>query len=739
MWFFYFFARNICYTFSVALFNSFYIALFATVSFIISLTFFPEKFLSIATGYHKFYLLTLISAIFIYYILHGFFTPIGIKALSSRNRRVNDYYKKKDTEVNAGILKDINGFVNGYIGNSVFYILIVHLSMAAICSYKYIIAGEITLLNFTVFIKIISLSFVLGILLISYPSILLAGKLTTDERSDIFLRDRAVGEAKKYYSYSSGFVFFNIVSVFVIFIILFITYSSSLHFSITDHRFNIIYASILTFIFLYIVVIVKISLKNGNFITLKNYLEGEGNGNKEVPLKIPVSKEHVELFSLISEKLEHAGHKVIQKEQECFKESEKNKKILDDLAKLQMQIDKQFGMAELLQRSIIPDKLENWNEIKFTVNRTAITQIGGDFYDLISHDNKRVCILIADPSSFGISAAMLSSMIKVLIHNAFFKKMSPRYIFSSINRNISNLFKSQDYLSCFLAVIDDDYNITYSNASHQKGILLKGDSSEPEFLDTEGIFIGAVNNDSDTYEEKTVKLEYGDRVILYSDGAVEAQNPEREIYGIERFKDSIVKHSSEDIDSFNNSIFNDVLAFTQGNEKKDDITIIAFELVFDKALEFVREAKSLVKKHKYLEAVEVLESGLEKFPDNTKILYNLSKNYFRINNYTKSVNLLRQYIDKDKNNKFAHYVMGASYFQMMKYEEAIECFEKALSIDHSMTNAIFALAMSYKNTADYDKAVFNFEKIINIDPENKLALFELDYIEKNLINKDNSI
>jgi serine phosphatase RsbU (regulator of sigma subunit) len=50
------------------------------------------------------------------------------------------------------------------------------------------------------------------------------------------------------------------------------------------------------------------------------------------------------------------------------------------------------------------------------------------------------------------------------------------------------------------------YNVVYSNASHQKAILLRTDTGEVELLDTNGLFIGAIEEARSSYEEKITKL-----------------------------------------------------------------------------------------------------------------------------------------------------------------------------------------------------------------------------------------
>jgi sigma-B regulation protein RsbU (phosphoserine phosphatase) len=281
-----------------------------------------------------------------------------------------------------------------------------------------------------------------------------------------------------------------------------------------------------------------------------------------------------------------------------------------------------------------------------------------------------------------------------------------------------------------MVAIDDDYNVTYSNASHQKAIILRAATGQIEYLDTNGLFIGALEEARDTYEEKTTKLEYGDKLILYTDGIPEAQNHARQEYSHERFGESIKRNAGLNGDEFTDAILDDVSEFIGEIGAIDDISLLVIELVWDEAVEVVKESKKMINNHKYLEAIEVLENGLEKYPGNMKILYNLGKNYFRVNNFNKSIQIIQEYLKKDKRNKFAYYICGASYYQMMDFKSATEQFNFALAIDPNMANALFALAMSYKNMAEYDMAIQTFEKVLNIESDNKMALFEIRQIEK---------
>jgi len=406
------------------------------------------------------------------------------------------------------------------------------------------------------------------------------------------------------------------------------------------------------------------------------------------------------------------------------KRTEELEEALASLRSRDEQIQKQLDMASVIQRSILPGKIDDWNELKFAVRYIAMEKIGGDFYDVHLLKDDKIGVMIADVSGHGIPAALVTTMAKMSFGNAGSKYDSPKKIFQEMNQNILDHVKTQDYMTCFMLAIDDDYNMVYSNASHQKAILLSHEGSI-ELLDTNGLFIGAIEEARESYDEKKTKLEYGDRVILYTDGIPEAINEERVEYSNRRLEEAIRRYQSLPAEEFAEAIINDVRQFMGGAQLVDDITLLVVELSRDEAVDIIKNSKRLINAHEYQEAIEVLEKGFKKYPENQKILYNLAKNYFRVNSFRKAIDRIQAYIENDKMNKNAYYIGGASYYQLGDFDSAIEYFEKGLEIDPSFVNALFAMGMAYKKKGDEESAMRSFEKVINIDPDNKMAMFEI--------------
>jgi len=671
--------------------------------------------------------------IFAFYILSGFLTPVKIPAMLKRHRKINDVFKR-NLKADPDSLKETYGDFSDLVMNnttaSVFFVLLTSIAMAAVCTFKFYYTGEISLSEYTIILKMILLAAVISIIVFGMTTHLLSEYLTNNERAELYNEILKKGEMIKPHVLFSVRMNFNFF-VFIMIIILF-TYAALFERIKASGSNNLLMVLFMLFAVLSALFFARVNsnsilkiLKDMGRVT-KEIASGKRSGFRVLSLGKEFSTIEYALMEMAWEIDEHRKNLEL-KVQERTEELEK---VLNDLKIKDDQIQKQLDMASVIQRSILLTKIDDWNELKFSVKYNAMEKIGGDFYDVFQLKDNKIGVLIADVSGHGIPAALVTAMAKISFGNAGYQFDSPKRIFQEVNKNIIDHMKTQDYMTCFMAVIDDDYNITYSNASHQKAVIYRKETGSIELLDTNGLFIGALEEARDTYEEKTTRLDYGDRLILYTDGIPEAQNKNREEYSNERFEKSIINHKDLGLEEFTESILRDVHNHIGEMGAIDDISLLIVELVSDEAIDIIKNSKKLINNHKYLDAIELLEIGLEKYPENQKILYNLGKNYFRVNNYNKAVQTLDRYIKKDKKNKFAFYVNGASHYQMMDFRNAIENFIAAIQIDSNMTNALFALGMSYKNLGDYDTAVQTFERVINIDADNKMALFEIKQIEK---------
>lgn len=734
MRFFRFLARNISYTFALAFFVCMAAWIEGILSYAIASSFVLSSYFKILKLSIQWLPLFLMTFTLIFFIVYGFLTPAGIPAFIKRHRRLNSIYKNKMSFKEFSgheIYGDFSDLVMNTTTAAMFFVVAIALSMACLAFFKYYSAGEITAVEFKYIIKMTVLATVIFILILGITVHLMGEYITNTERALIYneiLRQGNLIKPHALINVAVNFIFFVIIMMISIF-----SYNAVLiRIRSVDQgqgQYVILFSLIVVLGALYFARVNAFSILR-ILTDMARVAREIASGNRSAFHVLSLGKEFSSIEYAMMEMAWEIDEHRKNLELKVQERTEELEKVMNSLKLRDEQIQKQLDMASVIQRSILPTRIDDWNELKFSVRYNAMEKIGGDFYDVFQLKDNKIGIMMSDVSGHGIPAALITAMAKISFGNAGSLHDSPRRIFQEVNKTIIDHMKTQDYLTCFMVAIDDDYNVTYSNASHQKAIVMRAATGDIEYLDTNGLFIGALEEARDTYEEKTTKLEYGDRLILYTDGIPEAQNNARQEYSHERFEKNIKRNSKLHGDDFADAILDEVKEFTGEIGAIDDISLLVIELVWDEAIDLVKDSKRLITSHKYLEAIELLENGLIKYPDNMKILYNLGKNYFRVNNFNKSIQTIDEYLKRDTRNKFAYYISGASYYQMMDFRNAAEKLNLALALDPNMSNALFALAMTYKNMSEYDMAIQTFEKVLNIESDNKMALFEIRQIEK---------
>ncbi len=726
---FYFLARRISYTFAI----TFYTILLGWLGILFGIlygnSFFVFSYDKILPFMLQFIPIGGLASTVLHMLHFGLLTPLGVPAVIRTHRIINSSFRN-DFELSDKELVRVYGYFSDLpmhnLITATLYTLLGTMIITGAAFYFYIVPKTMDLEQIRMMVRIVPLTVMLVIIFYGMSTYLLTEALTNNERSRLYntlIRRGIRIRPRVLIGIRLKFAFFIMLMILTL-----LTFAGLLEKGRIENEYKIelilgyFVVSIFAGFVLMQVTSRSILAIIGDMTRVTKEISSGGSAAFKV---LSLEKEFAAIeYALMEMSWEIDEYRKdiegkVERRTEELQDALSNLKGRDDM------IQKQLDMASIIQRSIFPGRIEDWNELKFAVRYIAMEKIGGDYYDIIQLKDNRIGILIADVSGHGIPAALVTTMAKISFGNAGAKFESPRRIFQEVNQNILDHVKTQDYMTCFMVAIDDEYNVLYSNASHQKAILLRSDEGRLDLLDTEGLFLGAIEEAGDSYTEKNVTLEYGDRIILYTDGIPESLNAAREEYSNLRLERIVLENRHLPLEEFADYIIRDVQNYIGGAAVVDDITLLVIELARDEAVDIIKNARKLVDSHKYNEAIELLEKSLERFKDNQKILYNLAKNHFRVNNFDRAVEYVEKYLSRDKRNKYAYYINGASHFQIGDYKKAVEQFERAVELDPNFINAFFAMAMSHKKSGNTAEARRTFERVVNIDPDNKMALFEL--------------
>ena len=726
---FYYLARNISYTFSVVFFTV--LIGWITIAFSI---FFGSAFIIVTYEQLwpvllKWLPITTLIITLCHFIQFGFLSPLKIPPFLKAHRAINSAYVR-DFQLDDERLKELYIYCSDLpMHNTLACVLYSCAGMVLLmvfCMYEYRYAGTIDIEQLKIIMRMGPLSLSILTILYGISTYLITEYLTNRERSLVYrsLVSRGITvKMRALMGLRIKFAFFVVLMVITL-----LTFGALMEKSRFYNETNI--AIILSYFSLSVLGGLSLVLVITNSIfrvlnDIRRVSREIASGGlamfNNLSLDTEFSSIEYALMEMAWEIEEHRKNLEDMVEQRTLE----LQNALSDLKVRDDQIQKQLDMASIIQQSILPGRIDDWNELKFAIRYIAMEKIGGDFYDVHQLADDRLGILVADVSGHGIPAALVTTMVKISFGNAGNLYNSPRRIFQEVNQNILDHVKTQDYLTCFMVSIDDEYNVVYSNASHRQAILWRAETGEIEFLDTNGLFIGALEDARESYEEKVTRLNYGDRLILYTDGIPEATNKDRQEYADTRLTGIIKENAQMQLEDFANAIIDDVQKHVGQTQIEDDMTLLVIELARDEAVDMIKTARKMISQHQYNEAIEHLRRGMERFPDNSKIQYNLAKTYFRINNYKDAAENIDRYIEKEKRNKYAFYLGGASMYQMTDYSRAVDYFNRALEIDANFVNALFGAGMASKKIGDREGALKAFEKVVNIDPDNRMAHFEL--------------
>lgn len=189
------------------------------------------------------------------------------------------------------------------------------------------------------------------------------------------------------------------------------------------------------------------------------------------------------------------------------------------------QLDEELRMAAQLQKEFMPTQMPDLSGVGFDALWRPAGYVSGDIYDVVRLDETRIGLFIADAVGHGVPAALMTVQIKQSMpmkvidpdSDKGYRVYSPGEAIGELNREmLKNQSGKVRFATACYGIIDTESNkLTIARAGHPFPLILRADG-RTENIDPEGGLLGVFPDE--VFEEATVQLEPGDRVLLYSDG-----------------------------------------------------------------------------------------------------------------------------------------------------------------------------------------------------------------------------
>jgi serine phosphatase RsbU (regulator of sigma subunit)/anti-sigma regulatory factor (Ser/Thr protein kinase) len=237
-------------------------------------------------------------------------------------------------------------------------------------------------------------------------------------------------------------------------------------------------------------------------------------------------------------------------------------------------IQHELRVAQLIQKTLLPKDLPALPGWKVNAYYQAARQVGGDFYDFIYFDDGRLGLVIGDVTDKGVPAALLMATTRSVLRAAAQRLVKPGRVLETVNEIIYQDIPPKMFVTCLYALLDPESGeLLYANAGHDLPYH-RHQMGEVTELRATGMPLGLMPGMN--YEEKKTALAHGESILLYSDGIVEAHNPDRGMYGFPRLMKLIGEYKEDS--SLKDVILEDLAEFTgPGWEQEDDITMVTLQ------------------------------------------------------------------------------------------------------------------------------------------------------------------
>jgi serine phosphatase RsbU (regulator of sigma subunit) len=233
-------------------------------------------------------------------------------------------------------------------------------------------------------------------------------------------------------------------------------------------------------------------------------------------------------------------------------------------------VEQELRVARSIQQASFPKEVPTLEGWQISPYYQPAREVGGDFYDFHLLPEGRLGLVTGDATGKGVPAALVMSTTCGMLRLAAQGSASPGQMLQGINEVLFPNIPSNMFVTCFYAILEPKSGrLSYANAGHDLPYLHRnGDAEE---LRARGMPLGLMPAMS--YEEKETILHSGEAALLYSDGLVEAHDPEGDMFGFPRLRSLIAEHGEER--SLGALLLEELYSFTGERwEQEDEITLL---------------------------------------------------------------------------------------------------------------------------------------------------------------------
>ncbi|WP_233581467.1 GAF domain-containing SpoIIE family protein phosphatase [Acidipila sp. EB88] len=261
-----------------------------------------------------------------------------------------------------------------------------------------------------------------------------------------------------------------------------------------------------------------------------------------------------------------------------------NARLYQRVAQQEQRLEHDLDMAREVQLRLLPHVAPQHEHAEFAARFLPARAIGGDLYDFLRYSPTSSAVALGDVSGKAAPAALYAALVSGIMRSAGSNHLGPAEMLALLNDSLQERHVTSQYVAMVYAVWNDE-NMTLQIANagatqplfyRARGGSAHGGPGTLDIVQAEGFPLGMFP--SVAYEEISLAARPGDALIFLSDGITDAQNPEGEMFGLERVMDLVRRNCKTSAAELASILLGAVSAFQGGAERFDDETVVVLRV-----------------------------------------------------------------------------------------------------------------------------------------------------------------
>jgi hypothetical protein len=233
----------------------------------------------------------------------------------------------------------------------------------------------------------------------------------------------------------------------------------------------------------------------------------------------------------------------------------------------------EIDAANRIQAALLPVDAPELAGASFASHYRAATEIGGDYFDFLTMPSGEIGIAFGDVSGHGLTSGIVMAMAKSALLVQVGYDPSPRAVMNVLNDIVMKTAPKRILMTFFFGLLDPEtQTLRFSSAGHLDPYVFRAGQNRLEALSSWGFPLGVRRREP--FTEHSVDFEAGDRLILYSDGLIEAIDDDGDPFGFERFEKTILSCGHMHAEDIKKTLLNSIKKFTRNRPPEDDQTLV---------------------------------------------------------------------------------------------------------------------------------------------------------------------